>query len=315
MDSASASNITALQASLSNSNYQTADSLCNAIIDRRPWDPAGYLFRGVRLLNEMFEYENTEKKEELFATLDTVYLLAEPIRDTAQPHIAAWMSLWIGHAKAHKSLWESRFGGFPAALKTGLQAKNEYERGLQSDTTVTDLFFGLGNYHYWKSVKAGMLTSVGIISDERERGIAELNQAATTSVISQEVAKDAFIWIWLDQKKYDEVIARCEERIALYPQGWQFYWPLAEAYYASNRYMKSAAVYTKLHEQHQKEPGNYINLVTSDYYLYLCYDALNDKEKCKMITDQFMEYYRKLPDFCKQRRRDKIDFLRRAARL
>ncbi len=315
MDSASAGAITALQASLSNSDYQAADSLCNAFIDRRPWDPAGYLFRGVRLLNEMFEYENTDKKEHLFATLDTVYLLAEPIRDTAKPELAAWMSLWIGHAKAHKSLWESRFGAFTSALKTGLQARSEYERGLQFDTTVTDLLFGLGNYHYWKSVKAGMLTSVGIVSDEREKGIAELYQAAATSVVSREAAFNAFIWIWLSQKKYDDVIARCEDRIAVYPQGRQFYWPLAEAYYESNRFMKSAVTYEKIREQNIQKPGNYINVVTCDYYLYLCYDALNDKEQCKMVTDRFMEYYRKLPNFCKQRRRDKIDFLRRASRL
>jgi hypothetical protein len=315
MDSASAHTITALQMNLSNSNYHAADSLCNAFISHRPWDPAGYLFRGVRLLNEMFEYENTARKDELFAALDTVYLLAESIRDTAQPHTAAWMSLWIGHAKAHKSLWESRFGMFTSALKTGLQAKSEYERGLATDATVTDLLFGLGNYHYWKSVKGGMLTSIGLLSDEREKGITELHRAATTSLISQEAAKDAFIWIWLDQKKYDKVIARCEERIAEYPNGWQFYWPLAEAYYASNKFMKSAAVYAKLREKGQQEPGNYINLVTSDYYLYLCYDALNDKEGRQNVTDQFMKYYRKLPDFCKQRRRDKIDFLRRASRL
>lgn len=314
-DSVTVQAIQEIQRHLSNSAYAAADSICGQLIAHDPNDPAGYLFRGVRLLNEMFEQEEELYKDELFAMIDTVLVLAERIRDTCGAQKGAWMSLWMGHAKAHKSLWESRFGFFASALRTGLQAKSEYEKGYELDSTNRDLLFGLGNYHYWKSAKGGVLRSVGIVSDDRDQGIAELAMAAESSLVSREAAKDAMIWIRFDRKEYDSVITLCQERIALYPEGWHFYWPLAQAYYESRSYLKAEQTYAHLRFHYNEAPGNYINLISCDYYRYQCYDQLKEKDSCRLVADQFMEYYRDIPSDSRQRKRNWIDYLRRAARL
>lgn len=314
LDSAKTEYLVRIQQLLYNGKFHEAESLTTIVIEKYPDDPAGYLCKAVTLISEMFDREEDLYSEQFNWLIDTVLSKASSIIDTASSTTCAWMSLFSGHAKAYQALWESHFGSFIKAIKLGRRAKSEYQRGLACDSSLYDLHFGLGLYHYWKSAKAGVLRSMGLFKDDRDRGIAELYLAADSSVISQESARSALIWICLDKKEYDSVIINCHKMLKKHPDGKALLWPLAKAYYEKNDYQNALRTFQLLHERVAADPGNHFNLIECDYHLYRCYEKLAIDAEAELVALRAAQYYRRVPQDIRRRQRAKIALLRRAAR-
>ncbi len=252
---------------------------------------------------------------ELFKQLlDTVDLLTSQIIDTGSAESVAWMYLFRGHARAYRSLYESRFGSLVTALKLGLSTIDEYEAGLENNGRLYDLYAGIGSYHYWKSAKAGILKWLGIFKDERDEGIAELRLAADSSLLHRELARSALIWIWLDRKEYDSAAALAREFSHRHPDGKMFLWPLGQALFCMEEYQSAAAVFARIRTRLESFPGNYYNLIQCDYHLTQCYNWLSDPELTKATAAQVNEYYQHIPGHTLKRQRAKLNFLTRIAR-
>jgi tetratricopeptide (TPR) repeat protein len=315
LDSAQLRQLLSVQQSLYNDKFREADSLTEAMIEQYPDDPAGYLFRAVTLITMMFDREDNLYPEEFNRLIDSVHSKASSLCDTASNGTHAWMCLFLGHAEAYRSLWESRFGSLVTAIKKGHRAKKEYEQGLTYDSSLYDLYFGLGLYYYWKSAKAGILRWIGLICNDRDKGIAQLYLAADSSLISRESARSAMIWIRLDRKEYDSVIAGCRQMRKKYPEGKALLWPLARAYYEKKDYRNSLQTFQLLHDQIADDPGNYFNLIECDYHLYRCFEKLSMKAEAAKVADRMQQYYEKIPKYVLRKQRSKIALLRRAAKI
>lgn len=314
LDGAKARDLVGIQRLLYNDRFHEADSLTRTMIEEYPDDPAGYLFRAVTLITVMFDREDNLFAEEFHLLIDSARLKAESIRDTASNRTCAWMGLFLGHAEAYRSLWESRFGSLVSAIKMGRRAKKEYERGLACDGSLYDLYFGLGLYHYWKSAKAGVLRWIGLIHNDKDKGIAQLHLAADSSLISRESARNALIWIRLDRKEHDSVIASCRRMRKSYPDGKALLWPLARAYYQKKDYQNALETFQLLRERIADDPGNCFNLIECDYHLYRCLERLSMNAEADSVADRMQRYYRNIPKDVRRRQRTKIALLRRAAK-
>jgi tetratricopeptide (TPR) repeat protein len=303
-----------VQQLLFNDRFVEADSLNDVYIRDYPADPAGYLFKASVRLAVMTDSEENLFEEEFKQLLDTVMVLSEAVMDTGGPEVSAWMALCRGHAHTYASLWESRFGSAINAIKRGYRARGEYELGLAFDSSLTDLYMGLGAFHYWKSAKAGILRQLRLFRNDKDRGIAELRTAAESSLISSESARNALIWIWLDMKEFDSAIVACREMLQKYPDGRLFLWPLAQAYYLTENWVASAESYTRLREFLSLQAGNYFNLVECDYYLMRCYDRAGVPDRAKATAAEFLKYESLMPEKTKGRQSSKIAALKQAAR-
>ena len=304
-----------IQQLLFNDRFVEADSLSRLVIWEKPDDPAGYLFRAAVLIGEMVDREENLYGNTFHQLLDKVDVTASQILDTASMSTAAWMHLFKGHAKVYQSLWESRFGAFTNSVSLGMSARSEYERGLDCDSTLYDLYFGLGAYHYWKSAKAGLLRWLGFFKNEKDKGITELYLAVDSSLISKESARNSLIWIWLDKKEYDSVITICREMLEKYPEGKVLLWPMGEAFLKKHRYREALETYLILRERLEIMPGNYKNLIECDYHLYRCYDKLKMKKEGKKVAVRLSQYYKNIPGKVRNSKRTEISYLRRIARL
>lgn len=302
------------QSHLLNDRFDSAQMTLDSLVGMDSTDPIGYLFKAAVYLARMTDAEQELDSEEFRRLADTSISLAESRLVDASGRKAAWMYLCLGHAKAYRSLWESRFGSFTSALKLALNARSDYEKGLESDSTLYDLYGGLGMYHYWKSAKAGILKWLQIFKNDKDKGINELYLAVDSSVISQYPARNALIWIWLDMDKYDSVVTICEEMLGRFPDGKLFLWPLAEALFEKKNYHRAAEIYQRLREKLVLSPGNYFNLVECDYNLNRCYDNLDREEDAIAAANRVESYYDLIADKTKRRQRSKLDYLRRYAK-
>ncbi len=314
LDGAKSQYLLNIQELLYNDRFNGADSLARVMIEEYPDDPAGYLFRAITLVTVMFDREENLNPEQFNRLIDTTVTKALSIRDTASNCTRAWMCLFLGHAEAYRSLWESRYGSLVSAVKMGRRARKEYERGLACDSSLYDLYFGLGLYNYWKSAKAGFLRWIGLIHNDKDKGITQLHLAADSSFISQESAYSALIWIGLDRGQYDSVIAGCREMRKKYPDGKALLWPLARAYYEKKDFPNAVKTFELLRERIACDPGNYFNLIECDYYLYRCSEKLSMKREADGIAGRMQQYYGQIPKEIRKKQRLKIALLRRAAR-
>ena len=187
--------------------------------------------------------------------------------------------------------------------------------GLRADSTLYDLYLGLGSYHYWKSAKAGILRWILLFKDERDKGIAELKLAADSAQLFREAARSALIWAWLNEKQYDSTVAIASEFAARYPNGKSFLWPLAEAYLKSRRYIDALTIYEDLRNRLEPDPGNYYNLIEVDSRIARCYEELRRIDDAADVGKRARTYLDDIPSNTRQRQRSNLKYLKRLARL
>lgn len=298
---------------LLNDHFEEVDSIFRARIAEHPDDPTGYLFRAGALFAEMTDREENLRGDLFRQTLDTVEILTSRVIDTCDARTGAWMYLLRGHARAYRSLYESKFGSFLSALKLGLGTIDEYEAGLKKDSSLVDLYFGIGSYHYWKSAKAGLLRWFRIFKDEKGKGIEELRFVADSSLLHRDLARSALIWIWLDQKQYDSAVALAESMYERFPDGKTFLWPMAYARYRQNDYAAAAEVFARIRSRLEADPGNYFNLIECDFHLVQCYTWMGDDDRAGAIAAHADTYREQVPPHILKRQRARLNYLKRVA--
>ncbi|UCG61782.1 MAG: hypothetical protein JSV52_00385 [Candidatus Zixiibacteriota bacterium] len=309
------SRLMAAQEQMLNGEFASAQAILDSLVSDYPDDPLGYMYKAAVYMAEMTDAEENLYPHEFKTLIDaTVSLSSVGLEKADSPHEVAWMKLSEGHAHANNALWESRFGSFTSALKQAFEARSCYEDGLSADITLYDLYAGLGMFHYWKSAKAGVLRWIGLFKNEKDKGIAELRLAVDSSLVSSQMARNALIWIWLDKKEYDSVVTICQAMLEKFPHGKVYLWPLAEAYFKTERYDLAAETYQALRKKLAESPGNYRNLIECDYNLNRCYDKLDLDELAILAARPVEDYYNLIPDDTKRRQRSKLDFLRRVAK-
>ena len=310
-DSAASGFILAVQEQLFNDRFDSAFTLCELYINSQSTSPVGYLFKAGTLLGEMRDREEAHYSQELRNLVDTVIELCDKGLKIGTGNDTAYYYLWRGHAHVYRSLFESRFGSVTSAIKNGFRAHDDYRAGLDHDSTLYDLYFGLGNYHYWKSVKAGILRTVGIVSNDIEKGITELHLAADSGLYFGEAAQNSLIWIYQNEGKYDSAIVLAEPALTKYPESRTLRWPLAEAYVKSERYQEAADIYSYLREYFDDNRGNYFNLIECDYYLYQCLKKLGRNKEAEELLNSVSNYRSQVPRSAQRRQLAKLNYLRR----
>jgi hypothetical protein len=302
-----------VQHAIYNDNFAAADSIGQELLILYPNDPMGPFCQAASLLGRMFDREESEPRDSLFAWLDVTDSLAAQVMDSCDVPTFAWICFFRGHVRSYRAMWESKFGSNFRAMRLGLKARSEYDKGWQFDSSCYDLCLGLGLFHYWKSAKGGLLRRLHILKDEMQLGIDELELAADSSSISREASRNFLIWIWLDQEQYDSALVLSLQMAEQFPDGKMFLWPLAETYLRMERFQEAADVYGRLQIKLTADVGNYYDLIECDFQLYRCYEQLNDSDGTQRVADRFHSYSDRIPKETDRRQRHQLKLLSRAS--
>ncbi len=307
-DSAQVESLVELQRMLFRDTFDQADSIAEALIRDYPDDPCGYLFASISLVSRSFDVEEEYRSDLFHSYLDSAECIVE--REFQRSSCdSAWLYLCAGHIKAYRALWEGRFGSIITAVKQSRSARGDYIAGVEVDSTLYDLYFGLGLYHYWKSAKAGFLRKIGLIKDDKELGIAQLYLAYDLSIVSSESARSALIWIWLDQRQYDSVIVLAQQMYRQFPEGKAFLWAQGKAYMAMEQYDSAGAMFEMLNRYFAEHSGNFYNRVETDYFCAVCYEEMGDIDRLREVHIRVKSYVDSIPEETKRRQKKKLRFL------
>ncbi len=305
--------LVSVQRLLFDDRFVEADSVIAEYRQTSPLDPTGLLFQAGSLVTQMTDREEEITPDLFKALIDSCHELTDDILDLGTPREQAWRYLIRGHAHAYRSIYSSHFGSFTAAIDNGFDAKGEYQRGLKADSTLYDLYFGLGSYHYWKSAKAGFLRWIGIFNNDKDKGIRELRLAADSSLVSREAATNALIWVYFDNDQFADAKSLVDSAMHRYPNGKAFLWPLAKAQYEKKEFADASTTFAELRRRLTNQPGNYYNLIECDYYLTKCHDRLKQDDLAASAARQFVEYYDRLTHEVLERQRANLTYLKKIA--
>ncbi len=297
------------QAAMLNGNYRAAYEIVERLGRNDAGDPAGYIFRAAVLQAEMIDSEEDLSGDKFKSLCDSTEELSETGLENCSSSDSALYYLYIGHQYAYRALWEARFGSKFAALRYGFKARSQYRKGLGIDSTLYDLYLGLGSFHYWKSVKSGILRSLGLFKDEREKGIKEVQLAIDSSLFSREAARSALIWIMLNEENYDSAIILSQMMLRKYPEGNSLLWPMAYAYFKKERYDDAAKIYELILNRLVNSPGNYYNIIESSYWLCQSLEKTPRFDKIKEIAGYINSIYDKIPRSTRNKQGSELDYL------
>jgi hypothetical protein len=293
-------------------NYSLAGERFKQVVSKAPQDPAGYFFKAMLYQAEMIDYESDFREKDFYENIKMVKKYAkERIRSNKKD---AWAYLLLGNAYGAIALYDARKGNWWSGLNNGLKAKSALNEAVKHDPELYDTYVGLGSYHYWASVVTKVLWWLPFIGDKREEGLAQMKLAQERSIFSRDAASNGLIWMYINEKRFDEAISLANNMQHKYPEGKSFLWALATAHYEKSDWTNAYALYQeiliRIDDQNNRStssadnPNNYYNWIECKFHIASSLFNLGKFEACIQACEEIQSH--PLDEKTKERQKDKL---------
>lgn len=284
-DSADVGLIRMAQAYTFNEKYILAQNLLENLDHKYPDHPCGTFFKAAALLAEMSDREHFENDKYFDSLIKQTISRADKLRDS-NPN-SAWAYYFMGMANFYQALQDTRKGKKFSVLKKGVRGKNLLNKALDLDSTLYEACFGLGNYHYWGSVKTRGLEWMPFVGDNRLQGIAGLHQAANSSLFSGDLARSALIRVYYNEHQIDSAEALVKNMILKFPNSKSLLWARAEGHFINDNYIPALIYYGELEQKIAVEnTGNNYNSLQIAYQKILCHYRIEQYLQALMESER-----------------------------
>jgi tetratricopeptide (TPR) repeat protein len=290
-----------------NDEFAAAESLFIGLAGTHKESPIGPMFVAAAIHAQMLDEESPSRRYEFDRWINETqrrtknWRNAEP--DNGEPEFI------LGAAEGYSAVFEARWGGWFAALKTGLRSKNHCDDALRKDSSLVDALIGIGNFNYWKSAKTEFINWLPIVTDDREKGLVQLRRVITDGVFSKAAARASLAWALINEGDYTNALAHADTLRAEYPGGGSPLWIAGYACFGLYRWEDALEHYTELeHRINARGAGNYYNLIECAYYQAHCYQGLGKWREALAACHKALAYPIQ-PDI-EERQKDKLRELR-----
>jgi hypothetical protein len=272
-------------------SYLLAESRFKTLIEMAPEDPAGYFFKAALYQAQMIDHESNFKEKDFYKNIKTAKKFArERIK---RDNKDAWAYLILGNTYGAKAVYEARKGNWWSGLNNGFYAKSALKETIKHDPELYDAYIGLGSYHFWASVKTKAFWWLPFIGDHREKGISEMKLAYEKSIFSSGAAASGLIWIYIEEKKFDQAISLAQKMQSKYTQGKYFLWALAQAYFDKRDWNNALLKYQELLERVErnhasKNPDQFYNLIECKFFIANCLFSLGRYGECATLCQEIL---------------------------
>jgi tetratricopeptide (TPR) repeat protein len=217
-----------------------ADSALEAVeelkklIELFPEDPIGYFYISASLQTMMDDFRNYSYEDEFNRYMDMAIKKAE--RKKEQGNLTADDYLYFGGAVGFRGIHKALTGNWMGAFVDGLKGRGYLDKALELDPELYDVYYGLGSYHFWKSLKSRVFWWLPFVTDNRQKGIDMIKLAIEKGKYAREDARLALVRIWVENKEYDKAFALIGELKKTYTNKPFILWFLAQAQLENQMY-------------------------------------------------------------------------------
>jgi tetratricopeptide (TPR) repeat protein len=173
-------------------------------------------------------------------------------------------------------------------LTTGINSISEFEAILTTDENFFEAYIAIGTFEYWKSRKLEFVSWLPFSNDTKNIGIDFLLIAIDSSSYNSHLAVNSLIWIYIDQKEYEDAIKVAQKALKEFPNSRTFKWGMARAYEETNP-LKAIELYKQILNSYPDiKNGNYKNEITLKHIISQQYARLGDKEEAIKYCDEIL---------------------------
>lgn len=267
-------------------SYPKAISIFSKMQVEMPGNPTGYFFHSAVLQTQMMDYEIYDKEAEFLALVKkTIQLSQNHIRYTNKD---PWAYFFLGGGYGYLAFYQGKQNKLMEAFKTSRNSMKALEKTLKNDSTLYDLYFGLGTYKYYRSKLSRYFTWLPFVGDERKQGIEMIKTAMQKSKYSRYSAMSGLCWIYIEEENYKEGFEIVKKALEEFPQSRIFLWCAAKTAKKLELWDEAAGYYEKillsLKTENVLSPYNEIICRVNLYEIYAKLEKFQEtEEQCQKI--------------------------------
>jgi tetratricopeptide (TPR) repeat protein len=253
------------------------------LIELFPDHPIGYFYVSASLQTMMDDYRNYSYSDEFDKYMDLTIEKGELRKKRGS--LTAYDCLYLGGAIGYRGINKALTGDWFGAFVDGLKGKGYLEKAIELDPELYDVYYGLGTYHFWKSLKSRIFWWLPFVKDNRQMGIDMIKLAIEKGKYSGEDAKYALVRIYVENKEYQKAFEMIEKLSKSQPNKPFLLWFLGRAQFETGKHGQAASTYKTLLETLKASPYYHPEgEIECRYYLALAhFENTNSEEASKQV--------------------------------
>jgi tetratricopeptide (TPR) repeat protein len=152
--------------------YEEIQPLIDSLITANREAPAPYFFKAASLQGWMSSYRINKFEKEVEESVDHVIEKGKLLLEKGDD---PWVHFYLGGAYGYRGFARFRKHNWIGAYKDAKRGIGHFEKALEVDSTLYDVYLGLGSYYYWRTAKSKFIRIIAFwMSDQRELGLDQL---------------------------------------------------------------------------------------------------------------------------------------------
>jgi tetratricopeptide (TPR) repeat protein len=259
-----------------NQDYKSAEELFNSLNKEFPKLPLGKIYLAANRIAEAYDYAEDFDEEFILNSLEEAKEESEELIDSDNENI--WYHYFFALAEGYTAYFHAINESWFTALSTGINAISEFDKILALDEKFYEAYIAIGTFDYWKSRKMEFMDWLPFGNDSRKIGIDRLKVAIDSSNYNSYLAINSLIWIYIDQKRFEDAIKVSAKALNEFPESRTFKWGKARAYEEIDP-SKAIVLYVEILNSYPVlKNGNYKNEITLKHIIAQQYVKLGDKK-------------------------------------
>jgi hypothetical protein len=290
-----------------NQNYSQAQSVFEKLNSTYPYLPFGKIYLAATEIARSYDYSEEYNGELISNYLNSAKDQSEKLLKNNPDDI--WYHYFLGLTEGYISYYEGLNGSWLTSLKEGIYSASNFEECLKKNPDFYEAYSGLGTYKYWKSKETGFLNWLPFVHDDRAQGINYLEKAVNKSSYNTYLAVNSLIWIYIDNKNYDNAVRISEKALLEYPKSRFFKWGLARAFEDIDRIKAINCYLDILNSYPNLNSMNHNNEIVLKHLIAQQYAKIGEKTKALRFCNEILTI-KYLSEFVKNKLGDRLDRVR-----
>jgi len=284
----------------------------DSLISANPKNPYPYLLKATVLTTRSEDYEDQLDFPELTVACGNVEKLCGEY--FSEPDSSDLYHFYNGMSLMYRAFIGRTQRKWIKSIRYLLKGGDHFKKTFELNPANWDVYYCLGMFEYEKSKHAGILRKLGIVSDNRKEGIAQLHISAEKGSLTRMSARHSLAWIEMENKNYENAIRMELQLLKEHPESRPFRWLLGKTYLKSQQWQKAIAPFTYILAQNRADSrNNHLNELSCLHYLIQAYEGLENWEKIIELSDEAFKL--KLNKYVFSRMEDDLDNIRRIRKI
>ena len=186
-------------------NYEHSMATFDSLIKVYPNHPAPYFFKAAAYQSWMSSYRINAFQKEFEHNVDIVIEKSDSLLKINDD---PWIHFYLGAGYGYRGFNRFRKYNWIGAYRDAQRGISNFEQALVIDSTLYDVYLGLGSYYYWRTAKSKFLRILTFwMSDKRELGLEQLKFAMEHGRYAVNEAAYVLLTCYYDAERYQEALS------------------------------------------------------------------------------------------------------------